>query len=92
MSMLTLTGTITNIYESPKGVNKTTGESYGGQERIQLLCENILQNGSKRVELIDLSVPDISPYKEALGKPVRVPVGVYVKAGKATFYSMNTAK
>ena len=35
MSMLTLNGTVANIYEAPKGVNKETGEAYGGQHRIQ---------------------------------------------------------
>ena len=27
--MLTLNGTVANIYESPRGVNKTTGEAFG---------------------------------------------------------------
>lgn len=47
-----------NIYEAPKGVNKETGEAYGGQHRIQVMCENTLKNGEKRIELVDLSVDD----------------------------------
>jgi hypothetical protein len=89
MSMLTLNGTVANIYESPKGVNKTTGEAYGGQHRIQIMCENILQNGEKRIELVDLAVDDVAPYRELIGKPVRVPVGVYVNAGKPAFYALK---
>ena len=57
--MLTLNGTVANIYESPRGVNKTTGEAFGGQNRIQLMCENMLQNGEKRIELVDLTIEDI---------------------------------
>ena len=49
MSMLTLNGTVANIYEAPKGVNKETGEAYGGQHRIQVMCENTLKNGEKRI-------------------------------------------
>ena len=89
MSMLTLNGTVANIYEAPKGVNKETGEAYGGQHRIQVMCENTLKNGEKRIELVDLSVDDVTPYREAIGKPVGVPVGVYVASGKPAFYALK---
>lgn len=89
MSMLTLNGTLANIYESPKGVNKTTGEAFGGQHRLQVMCENTLQNGEKRIELIDLTIDDVTPYREALGKPVSVSVGVYINAGKPAFYALK---
>lgn len=69
MSMLTLNGTVANIYEAPKGVNKETGEAYGGQHRIQVMCENTLKNGEKRIELVDLSVDDVTPYREAMRLP-----------------------
>lgn len=92
MSMLTLNGTVANIYEAPKGVNKETGEAYGGQHRIQVMCENTLKNGEKRIELVDLTIEDIQPYREAIGKPVRVPVGVYVNAGKPAFYAIKAQK
>ena len=92
MSMLTLNGTVANIYEAPKGVNKDTGEAYGGQHRIQVMCENTLKNGEKRIELVDLTIEDIQPYREAIGKPVRVPVGVYVNAGKPAFYAIKAQK
>ena len=87
--MLTLNGTVANIYESPKGVNKTTGEAFGGQHRIQIICENTLQNGEKRIELVDLTIDEVAPYREAIGKPVRVPVGVYVASGKPAFYALK---
>lgn len=87
--MLSLTGTVINVYESPKGVMKETGEIYGGQSRIQLMCENVLKNGQKRMDLVDLSVGDVSAYRDALGKPVSVPVGVYVSNGKPAFYAIK---
>jgi hypothetical protein len=89
MSMLTLNGTVANIYEAPKGVNKETGEAYGGQHRIQVMCENTLKNGEKRIELVDLTVDDVTTYREAIGKPVSVPVGVYVASGKPAFYALK---
>jgi hypothetical protein len=92
MSMLTLNGTVANIYEAPKGVNKDTGEVYGGQHRIQVMCENTLKNGERRIELVDLTVDDVVPYRETMGKPVSVPVGVYVAAGKPAFYALRGQK
>jgi hypothetical protein len=89
MSMLTLNGSVANIYESPRNVNKSTGEEYGGQHRIQLMCENTLKNGQKRIELIDLTVDDVTPYKDSLGAKIRVPVGVYVLSGKPAFYALK---
>lgn len=89
MSMLTLNGTVANIYEAPRGVNKETGEAYGGQHHIQVMCENTLKNGEKRIELVDLIVDDVTPYLESIGKPVRVPVGVYVASGRPAFYVLK---
>lgn len=89
MNMLMLQGTLINVYESPKGISKETGEAFGGQHRIQITGDNMLKNGSKRVELVDLIVDDITPYRDAIGKPVSVPVGVYVHSGKPAFYSVK---
>jgi len=89
MSMLTLNGTLSNIYLTPKGVNKTTGEAFGGQHRLQVICQNTLQNGEKRIDLVDLTIDDAEPYREFIGKPVHVPVGVYVSAGKPGFYALK---
>lgn len=91
MSMLTLNGKVVNVYESDKGVNKTTGESFGGQSRIQLLCENHLKNGETKIELVDLTVDDATKYRKAIGTPVTVPVGVYVSAGRAAFFALKGA-
>lgn len=87
--MLTLSGTLANIYEAPKGINKETGEAYGGQHRIQLMCDNTLKNGEKRIELVDLNVDDVNPYRQVIGKPVRLPVGVFVANGKPMFYALK---
>lgn len=83
--MLTLNGTITNTYTTPTGKNKD-GESYGGQEKIQIMCENTLKNGEKRIELIDLTVKDSAKYGN--GEVVSIPVGVFIMKGEAKFYAL----
>jgi hypothetical protein len=89
MSMLTLNGKVVNVYESPKGLNKATGEAYGGQHRIQLMCENMLKNGELKIELIDLTVDSIQEYSDKCDQIVSVPVGVYVAANKVAFYALK---
>lgn len=90
--MLTLNGQVANIYESPRGVNKTTGEAFGGQHRIQVMCENTLQNGERRIELVDLTLDDVVPYRDKLGQQVSIPVGVYVSGSRAAFYALKNQR
>lgn len=91
MSMLTLNGQIINVFETPAGTNKE-GKPYGGHNRIQVMAENELQNGQKRVELVDLTVDTISNFKPLVGQMVRIPVGVFVRERTASYYLLKNAK
>lgn len=89
--MLTLHGQVVNVFQTPEGVNKDTGEAYGGQWKVQLMAENILKNGSKRVELVDLTVDDPAPFQKLQGRRVRVPVGAFVTGGQIRFFHLRAA-
>ena len=91
MSMLTLNGQIINVFETPAGTN-SEGKAYGGQHRIQIMAENELQNGQKRVELINLTVDSPGTFKPLLGQMVRIPVGVFVQDKSASFYMLKNTK
>lgn len=79
--MFVLEGKLINIFETPKGKTKE-GEDYGGEDRIQIMHETTLKNGEKRVDLVDLTVEDVAPYREKLNVLVRVPVSISVWQGK----------
>lgn len=79
--MFVLTGTLINIFETPKGKTKE-GEDYGGDSRLQILHENTLRNGEKRADLVELTVADTSPYADKLNASVSVPVAISVWQGK----------
>lgn len=79
--MFVLKGTLINIFETPKGKNKD-GESYGGDDRIQVMHETMLSNGEKRVDLVDLTIGDVLPYRDKLNQPVSIPVSLSVWNGK----------
>lgn len=90
MSMLTMEGIVVHTFEAPKGVTKD-GDEYGGNDKVQLLCEQHLKNGETRNELFTLTCQrsDFEPLK---GKPVRVPVGAMVNRGSVMFYIPKGAK
>lgn len=86
MSMLTLHGQVINVFSTPKGVNRKTGEEFGGQDRIQVMAENILQNGDKRIDLLNLTVLNPEAYQHLKGKQVSLPVGVFITGGTIQYY------
>lgn len=92
MSMLLLVGQVMNVFESPKGTNKETGEAFGGQPRVQIMAENELQNGEKRLDLVNLTVEDEKLYKGLTGQRVAVPVGAYISKGIVAFYVLKGVK
>ena len=79
--MFVLKGSLINVFQTPKCKTKD-GEEYGGDSRIQVLHENTLKNGEKRVDLVELTVDDVHPYADKLNSLVSVPVSVSVWQGK----------
>lgn len=90
MAMLTLNGQIINVFDTPDGTRKD-GTAYGGQHRIQVMAENMLQNGEKRIELVNLTVESISKFKSLVGQMVRIPVGVFARDGSVQYYMLKGA-
>lgn len=89
MAMLTLNGIVQNVFDTPESTDRKTGEIRPAATRIQIMAENTLQNGQKRMDLVTLKVKDGSPYVELIGKPVRVPVGAFVSGSAVQFYALN---
>ena len=79
--MIILEGKLINIFKRPEGKTKD-GTLYGGDDRIQIMHEQRLKDGSNRVDLIDLSVDDVKPYLEKINEIVRIPVAISVYQNK----------
>lgn len=89
MSMLTLNGVVQNVFRTPEGHDKKTGEVIPAADRVQIMSENILQNGEKRIELVTLKVESGDAYRKLIGKDVRVPVGAFVAGNAVQFYALK---
>lgn len=89
--MLTLTGTLLNTFKSPVGTNKD-GESYGGQDKIQILGKVELPNGESKNDLITLTTHNLEHFENLDGVSIRVPVGVFVNGKVASFFIPKGSK
>jgi hypothetical protein len=90
MSMLTLNGTVMNVFDSPESTDKKTGEIRPAATRVQLHAENTLPNGQKRLELVTLKVLKGEAYRQLIGRLVRVPVGAFVSGSTIQYYALKT--
>jgi hypothetical protein len=85
--MLTIKAKLLGIYRSNDYKNKETGEVQTGKTKLQLLTIKDMQDGSKKQELLDISIPDekVLKYKDKVGQDVSVDVGAI---GKIIYYGI----
>lgn len=87
--MLHLQGQVMNVLVTPTGRN-AEGKEYGGTDQVQLMCEEALRNGEKRMALFTLRTDNLDEFRKLIGQQVRVPVGVFAKGNALTFYMQKT--
>lgn len=83
MSFLKLCGKVANVLLTPEGTTRD-GKEYGGKHQVQLLCEETLRNGERRLALFTLNTNRPEAYKA--GAEAEVPVGVFVTPKGVQFY------
>ena len=89
MSMLTLNGVVQNVFTKPESKDRETGDVRPSTENVQILAENVLESGEKRLEMVTLKVPSGDVYRKLMGKAVRVPVGAFIANGSLLFYALK---
>lgn len=90
MSMLSLTGQLIHIFESPKG--EKDGKEYGGQDKLQVLGQVALPNGESKNELITLTTHNKDHFTDFVGKDIRVPIGIFAQAKSVTYFIPKGSK
>lgn len=88
--MLVMTGHVDNVFRSDEGVNKKTGETYGGRWTIQLRVNLPLRDsdGVKR-RMIDLSTEHPDYFLSKLNQQISVPVGVMNGKTEPVFFILK---
>lgn len=90
MSMLSMTGQLIHIFESPKG--EKDGKEYGGQDKLQVLGQVALPNGESKNELITLTTHNKSHFSDCVGQNIRVPIGIFAQAKSVTYFIPKGSK
>lgn len=85
--MLKLQAKLIGLYRANDFKNKETGEVTEGKTKLQLQTTRTMQDGSSKVELLDISIPTekVAMYKSKVGQDVTVDVGVI---GKVSYYGI----
>lgn len=89
MAMLTLNGVLQNVFDKPASTDRKTGEVRPATTQAQILAENFLESGEKRLEMVTLKVHQPESYRKLVGQHVRVPVGAFVAEGQIKFYALK---
>ena len=89
MSMLTLNGIVQNVFATPASTDKKTGEIRPASVSAQILAENTLQSGEKRLEMVTIKVHAGEAFRKLTGQFVRVPVGAFVADGQIRYYALK---
>lgn len=83
--MIELTGTVVNTFATPPGKNKK-GEDYDSKDKIQVIGEFPMPNGEVRMELVTLTVDDLSEYIQHINKKIRISVGVMATGARSVLF------
>jgi len=89
MAMLTLNGLVQNVFTKPESKDRETGEIRPATENVQILAENFMESGEKRLEMVTLKVPKGDVYRKLVGHQVRIPVGAFVANGAILYYALK---
>lgn len=87
--MLTLNGTVQNVFSKAASTDPKTGEIRPASTHAQILAENILESGEKRLEMVTLKVHAPDAFRKLVGHAVRVPVGAFVSGSSIQYYALK---
>ena len=80
-------GQLLSTYKNPDFKDKDTGEVSEGKNKVQLLVETKLSNGSVKHEMQDISIPDskVAEYKSKVGQKIQLQCN-YMSQSTVNFY------
>ena len=74
--MLQITGKGINVFTQEGGESKD-GTEYAERHKVQLMGERALPNGDIQMDLMDLTIQDLSDWNETQGKTISIDIGAF---------------
>jgi len=81
---------VENIFKSKDFTDKKTGVITEGKWKLQGFDNISMEDGSKQMKLIDISLPEIEApkYQKKIGEVVELKVATYIANGRVGFYGI----
>ena len=86
--MLQISGKVINVFTKEGGKNKD-GTDYEERHKVQLMGERALPNGDKQMDLMDLTIEDLSDWNDLQGKDVSIDIGAFAPAKGNIIYFVS---
>jgi hypothetical protein len=86
--MLQLSGKVVNVFTQEGGKNKD-GEDFAERHKVQLMGERALPNGDIQMDLMDLTIQNLSDWNDLQGKDVSIDIGAFAPAKGNIIYFVS---
>lgn len=86
--MLQITGKVINVFTVEAGKGKD-GTEYAERHKVQLMGEVALQNGDVKMDLMDLTIQNLSDWNDKQGKTVSIDIGAFAPAKGSIIYFVS---
>lgn len=86
--MLQITGKVINVFTQDAGKSKD-GKEYAERHKVQLMGEVSLPNGDVKMDLMDLTIQDLSDWSGTEGKEVSIDIGAFAPSKGNIIYFVS---
>ena len=86
--MLQITGKVINVFTQDGGKNKD-GEEFAERHKVQLMGEVALPNGDVKMDLMDLTIQDVSDWDGLQGEEISIDVGAFAPSKGNIIYFVS---
>ncbi len=86
--MLQITGKIINVFTQQGGKGKD-GTEYEDRHKVQLMGKVALPNGDVKMDLMDLTIQDVSDWDGLQGEKVSIDVGAFAPSKGNIIYFVS---
>lgn len=86
--MLQISGKVINVFTQQGGEGKD-GTKYEARHKVQLMGEVALPNGDVKMDLMDLTVQDLSDWNDKQGEEISISIGAFAPSKGNIIYFVS---
>lgn len=86
--MLQISGKVINVFTKEGGTDKD-GKAFEERHKVQLMGERALPNGDTQMDLMDLTISDLSDWNDLQGQDVSIDIGAFAPAKGNIIYFVS---